>query len=91
VNDGFRLLRGVAFALLLASAALCLLFDSAGTTPAATLVARTIATLGGAAMVAAVLYAPLEVILIALWRAAVYRRVEFSDTHVSVEPGARRR
>jgi hypothetical protein len=31
------------------------------------------------------------VILIALWRAAVYRRVEFSDTHVSVEPGARRR
>jgi membrane protein implicated in regulation of membrane protease activity len=91
VNDGFRLLRGVAFALLLARAALAGVCDAAGTPPAATLVARTIATLGGAAMVAAVLYAPLEVILIALWRAAVYRRVEFSDTHVSVEPGARRR
>ena len=88
MNDGFQLLRGVAFALLLASAALCLLFDSAGTTSAATLVARTIATLGGAAMVAAVVYAPLEVILVALWRAAVYRRAEFSDTHVAIQPGA---
>lgn len=91
MHDSFQLLRCLAFALLLAGAALCVLFDVAGPAPAPVLVARTLATLGGSVMISAVIYAPLEVVLVALWRATVYRRAEFSDTHIALQPGARRR
>lgn len=90
MNHGFQVLRCVAFALLLASAALSLLSDPARATTAATLVVRTLASIGGAAMVTAVAYGPLEVIVVALCRAVVHRRADFADTHVAMQAGTRR-